>query len=67
MTVFFLLVNQILGNVYLSQCQFIMVFVVQHIHQIGIEWVDVLQRRKHASERKKMPFSSVQLSNLKTF
>lgn len=38
-----LLVDQILGNVYLSQGQFIMVFVIQHVHQISVEWVDVLK------------------------
>lgn len=40
-----LLIDQILGNVYLSQCQFIMVFVIQNIHQICIEGMDVLKNK----------------------
>lgn len=40
-----LLINQILGNVNLSQGQLVMVFVVQHVHKIGIEWMDVLKKQ----------------------
>lgn len=36
------LVNQVLGDVDLTQGQFVMVFVVQHVHQISIERMDVL-------------------------
>lgn len=41
-----LLIDQILGNVNLSQGQLVMVFVVQHVHKIGIEWMDVLKKKK---------------------
>lgn len=41
-----LLVNQIFSDVYLSQGQLIMVFVIQHIHQISIERMDVLKGKK---------------------
>ena len=40
-----LLVNQVLGDVYLSQSQLIMVFVVQHVHQVGVERMDVLKEK----------------------
>lgn len=39
-----LLIDQILGNVNLSQGQLVMVFVVKHVHKIGIEWMDILKK-----------------------
>lgn len=37
------LVNEVLGDVDLTKGQFIMIFVIQHIHQISIEGMDILR------------------------
>merc|ERR1719219_3113124 len=39
-------VNEVPGSVDLTQSQLVMVFVIQNIHQIGIERMDVFQLRK---------------------
>lgn len=56
---FNILVNQILGDVNLSQGQLVMVFVVQDVHQVGIERVDVLQKQiKHFENQTKVQIHS---------
>lgn len=42
---FNILVDQILGDVNLSQGQLVMVLVIQDVHQVGVERVDVLQKQ----------------------
>jgi len=37
------LINEVLGDVDLTKSQFIMIFIIQHIHQISIEGVDILR------------------------
>lgn len=39
-------VNQMSCRVQLTQRQFVMIFVVQHVHQIGIEWMDIIELRE---------------------
>lgn len=41
-----LLVNQILGNVNLSQSQLVVIFVVQNVHQICIKRMNILRQKK---------------------
>lgn len=56
---FNILVDQILGDVNLSQGQLVMVFVVQDVHQVGVEWVDVLQKQiKHCENQTKVQIHS---------
>lgn len=55
---FNILVDQILGDVNLSQGQLVMVLVIQDVHQVGVERVDVLQKQtKHNWESDKSPNS----------
>lgn len=37
------LINEVLGDVDLTKSQFIMIFIIQHIHQISVEGVDILR------------------------
>lgn len=41
-----LLINQVSGGVQLSQRQLVMILIVQHIHQIRIERMHIIQFRK---------------------
>ena len=39
----YLRINQMPGRIQLSQCQLVMVLIVQHIHQIGVERMYIVQ------------------------
>lgn len=40
-----LLVNQVLGNIDLPQSQFVVVFVIQNVHQIRVKRMNVLKQK----------------------
>lgn len=49
------LVNKVLGDVDLTQSQFIMIFIIQHIHQISIEGVNILKHtHSHLPTKQRM-------------
>lgn len=50
------LVNKVFGDVDLTQSQFIMIFIIQHIHQISIEGVNILKHTQlsHLSTKQVM-------------
>ena len=36
------LINFVSGNVHLAQSKLVVIFVIQNVHQVGIEWMNIL-------------------------
>jgi len=47
-----LLIDEILGDVELAQGQFVVVLIVQDVHQVGVERVDVLRRPQNTTRHR---------------